>query len=101
MCFAPTPMPLSGVFCTQGNAPFFVADRIVSNDWNFMSTSFAGVIGLGPSSPMWPLVDPHYTTKAYYYEVVLTNTTGSITMGTGSITVAGANITVPPLSTTS
>ena len=39
-------MPSSGYLCTPGNEPFYVANTLVSNDWNYQSNSYAGILGL-------------------------------------------------------
>jgi hypothetical protein len=35
ICFSATEMPTTQILCTPGNQAFFVADTLVSNNWNY------------------------------------------------------------------
>jgi len=42
----PSTVSGTGIFCTNENEEFFVADVIKSNDWRYEASAFAGIIGL-------------------------------------------------------
>ena len=103
LCLYPQSAPLTGIFCTADNTPFYGISNITYDNWNYGADGFHGVIGFGPNSAIWPLIDPLIATKGYYYEVVLASATGSstITMNTGEPAAAtGAAITAYPNSAT-
>jgi len=74
----------TGIFCTNENEEFFVADVIKSNDWRYGASSFAGIIGFGQGSPVWNLIDPNNTGNYYYYlhQIPFTGSTEIGTNGT-------------------
>lgn len=54
-------------FCTYNDDLFFVANTLVSNDWNFASPSTAGIIGLGEGSPIWKMTGAGSDSEQLYY----------------------------------
>jgi hypothetical protein len=64
ICMYPNKQP----FCSVGYDVFFVADTIVSNDWNYGSLASAGMIGLARGSPIWSIFFNSSTTD-YHYQI--------------------------------
>lgn len=64
----------TAVWCSVGNDVFFVADTIVSNDWNYGSPASAGMIGLARGSPVWSILF-NTTATGYFYQVNYLNGT--------------------------
>lgn len=53
---------------------FYIADTLVSNDWNFGSPATAGIIGIGKGSPVWNWLD-YDGSGEFHYSIQFTNNT--------------------------
>jgi predicted amino acid dehydrogenase len=53
------------MFCSVNSQAFYVANTLVSNDWNYESKSGAGIFGLGAYSPVWNMTNLNKTDVQY------------------------------------
>lgn len=63
-----------GPLCSEGNEPFFVADTIYSNNWNYDSPATAGMIGLAFGSSFWNILSDSLD-QGYWYQIQFSNVT--------------------------
>lgn len=79
-------------FCSIENEVFIATDVLKSNDWNFGSPAYAGIIGLAPSSAVWNFVDVN-NTGMFTYQTQFTNN-NNWTFAEPHYTVRSANNTI-------
>jgi hypothetical protein len=60
-------------FCTTVNTPFYVADSIYADHWNYGSNATSGTFGFGFNSPVWSMLGLEATTSTKNFDVYLTN----------------------------
>lgn len=81
-------------WCSDGNEIFFVADTIVSNDWNYESPATAGILGLASGSPVWNLLSNDLTAGYYYSLQFANNTDWTFAQTNYTATVEGNSLTL-------
>jgi len=60
-------------YCTSGDAEFYAADAVYSDNWNYDSNAGAGTFGLGRNSPIWEIIG---SPSSKLFDVYLSNFNG-------------------------